>query len=256
MRVLDSAIALSQEFDAELYVIWKRNSVLNSSFERLWKRPAPVTRIIAVDASTRVRSLLHKIRRRGIRFQCDHVLTLQRMNELRRLKYNGTDFHQLLDENSLFIRTGHRFYDSSAPFRHFEVVDSLCEVIDSYRWPKSRMVGVHIRRTDNEKSVVRSPTESFITQMHAELEVSPDTAFFLATDSPEEEKRLRQVFPHGKIVTHRARTLRRDCPEGIEDALVDLYCLSNCDKLIGSYWSSFSETAYQIRGIDHLIIQE
>jgi len=66
---------------------------------------------------------------------------------------------------------------------------------------------------------------------------------------------LRNAFP-GKIITYPKRVLERDNPLAAQDALIDLYCLSRCRKLIGSHWSSFTDVAWQIRGIERLIIKE
>ena len=37
------------------------------------------------------------------------------------------------------------------------------------------------------------------------------------------------------------------------DALLDLYCLAACKKIIGSYFSSFTDTAASLGGIEKLI---
>ena len=42
----------------------------------------------------------------------------------------------------------------------------------------------------------------------------------------------------------------------IKDALIDLYGLSRCRLILGSYWSSFSETAAAIGGSELLIVRE
>ena len=42
----------------------------------------------------------------------------------------------------------------------------------------------------------------------------------------------------------------RDEPAAIADAVADLYALSGCSKIIGSYWSSFTDTAAELRGIE------
>jgi hypothetical protein len=42
----------------------------------------------------------------------------------------------------------------------------------------------------------------------------------------------------------------RNLQKGIQDAVVDMYCLAGCQKIIGSYFSSFSEVAAQINGIE------
>ncbi len=105
--------------------------------------------------------------------------------------------------------------------------------------------GVHIRRTDNAVSMGKSTTEQFIAEMEKELSLHPETRFFLATDDQTEEDRLRALFP-GKIISNQSRTIDRNSVAGMHDALLDLYCLAACDKLIGSYWSSFTDIAGKI----------
>ena len=42
----------------------------------------------------------------------------------------------------------------------------------------------------------------------------------------------------------------------MHDARLDLYCLAATDKLIGSYWSSFTDIAADMRGIEKVIAGE
>ena len=91
--------------------------------------------------------------------------------------------------------------------------------------------------------------------MSKELEAYPETTFFLATDDKKEEALLRQTFP-GKILSNQDRTLDRNSEAGIHDALLDLYCLASTEKLIGSYWSSFTDIAADMRGIEKVIAGE
>ena len=117
------------------------------------------------------------------------------------------------------------------------------------RYGRDEPVGVHIRRTDNMASIQHSPIEDFEAAMREEIERDPDTRFFLATDDPAIEARLQEGFP-GRIVVHAKSSLARNDPQAVRDAVVDLYGLSNCRRLIGSYRSSFTDSASRIRGIE------
>ena len=57
------------------------------------------------------------------------------------------------------------------------------------------IIGIHIRRTDNEMSVRYSPTELFIRKIEEEINVNPTQQLYLATDDKTEEKHLLQMFP-------------------------------------------------------------
>ena len=39
----------------------------------------------------------------------------------------------------------------------------------------------------------------------------------------------------------------------MQDALIDLWCLAASRKIIGSYWSSFTDTAADMGGIEKVI---
>jgi hypothetical protein len=91
--------------------------------------------------------------------------------------------------------------------------------------------------------------------MKAKFELNYNAKFFIATDSPEEETQLRYAFLE-RIIVYEKRALDRDAPLATQDALIDLYRLSRCRKLIDSYRTSFKDAAWQIRGVERLIIDE
>jgi hypothetical protein len=132
-------------------------------------------------------------------------------------------------------------------------VPRLQAIIDSHVSTIGRTIGVHVRRTDNRYARDHSPLDMFIDLMRREVAQDDASRFFVATDSPEAEGHLRGEFP-GRICMHEKRSLDRNDPLAIEDAVIDLYCLARCRKLIGSYWSSFSETAWQLGGIEKTIV--
>jgi hypothetical protein len=99
-------------------------------------------------------------------------------------------------------------------------------------------VGIHIRRTDHTKCIEYSPLEFFIETMNRE---PTDTKFYLATDCLETKNKLKELFKE-RIITS-AFVLKRTSREGIRGALQDFVSLSNCSKIIGTKYSSFSEMA-------------
>ncbi len=71
--------------------------------------------------------------------------------------------------------------------------------------------------------------------------------FFLSTDDLSVEKELKALF--GDKIICFEKELSRDSLIGIQHALVDMYCLSKCAMIYGSYWSSFSAMAAQLTQI-------
>lgn len=102
----------------------------------------------------------------------------------------------------------------------------------------SKIVGVHVRRTDNQKSIAESPLWAFQREMDA---YGPDTAFLVASDDPVERELLIQRYPGRCVVL--AGILTRATTIGLINAATDWYALSRCSEILGSYNSSFSEMA-------------
>jgi hypothetical protein len=116
-----------------------------------------------------------------------------------------------------------------------------------------RVVGVHIRRGDNDASIQVSPLELFVERMRREVNDHPEARFFLATDDPDTERVVMSELP-GRV-TIRSKDFSRNRASGVEDALVDLLVLSKCSLVLGSYWSSFSQTAAEMGGAELEIVR-
>jgi hypothetical protein len=170
-----------------------------------------------------------------------------------RLLRDGFDFSDLAAYRRILITTNGRFFNDGPLFRDLSPIPKLQEIIASY--PVEGFVGVHIRRTDNRKAIAHSPTSAFVELMDLEVRQDERTKFFLSTDAPGEEELLRERFG-ARVVVHPKKSLDRTDSVAAQDALVDLYCLGNCRKLIGSYWSSFTDTAWQLRGVPYVIARQ
>ena len=100
-------------------------------------------------------------------------------------------------------------------------------------------VGVHIRRTDHVEAIANSPLELFFDKMQLEIE-KRDANFYVTTDDRTVEKALRDHFPAEKLIFYENKVIDRDSKEGIEDAMIDMLCLSKSCKILGSFNSTFS----------------
>ncbi len=247
MRVINSGWQLAQERGERLKILWNCNAELNCPFEALFQ-PVKEFPIISIHTVADPRKLFYQKTART-------YLTNEEL-----LAHRGPDgaletaFVQGLKSN-IYVFTWEWFYPSR-DYRLFlptEVLQKRIREMTS-RFGSS-CVGVHIRRTDNRPAIGKSSIEAFIYSMKKELETAPDTMFYLATDDREEESRLRKVFPE-KILSNQKRCLQRDSVPGMQDALLDLYCLAATRKIIGSYFSSFTDIAADIRGIPKVIAGE
>lgn len=117
------------------------------------------------------------------------------------------------------------------------------------------VIGIHVRRTDHTLAIENSPLSLFIGQMKSILEEKPDTCFYLATDDENVEQQLSKRFPliaHQNFSDKKTRWTER----GMMDAYVDLLCLSRCDRIYGSFGSTFSNMAAVIGGKECIVLKK
>jgi hypothetical protein len=241
MRVLDSGMALSRHTGCELHVVWTVRNQMPCRFDELFEIPAAFASLRQV----RDPRLLRGLRLRRARAAYARFIDIA---EARQLVAAGESFVALANTPGVMIRTYDRFFPNATPYADLVPAPAIRQALEHYRELLPRMVGVHIRRQDNRQSIAVSPTEQFLRKMRAEVELEPATEFFLATDDLSEEALLRREFG-ARIHTHPKKSVRRGDRRSAHDAVVDLYCLAGCRKLLGSFYSSFTDTAAAIRGI-------
>lgn len=111
----------------------------------------------------------------------------------------------------------------------------------------SHTIGLHIRRTDHVMSRRHSPDHLWIAAIETAVARDARTRFYLATDDAQLKHQLKARYPE-RIVAQHCRGTRSDLL-GMEEAVIDLFALSRCARLLGSYWSSFSDTAATLGGM-------
>lgn len=138
-------------------------------------------------------------------------------------------------------------------------VDELASKFDGHT------VGVHIRRGDSAAHPAfgnqyrRSSDAAFMAAMDRIRKRRPETSFFLATDCLETEQRF--VERYGEAIL--SNPAKRFVPsiygapkENQHDAVVDLFTLARSQRLLGSYFSTFSTTAATLGDIRLQVVVE
>lgn len=250
MRAIDSALALSRRLAVPLHVTWTVRSHMPARFDELFEVPAAFASLSQPRDPRALRPLrLWRARRRHERF-IDEA-------EASTLVRAGADFSALPGgvpaPGRLLVRTHERFHPNARPFADFVPAGAIRAMLARHAPLLPRLVGVHIRRQDNRQAIARSGTAAFVAAMRAELDRDPGCGFFLATDDAGEERALRAEFGE-RVHVHAKSTLRRSDHAAALDAVVDLYCLAGCRRIIGSYYSSFTDTAAAIHGAPLAVI--
>ena len=249
MRALNSALLLGEAIGSRVELLWCRDSSLNCRYADLFEPPENLFRVVDINMSSRFGPLLKKLFL-GLRPHAGRNFYDQ--DDIAEAMKSGLDLEREFAGTDVFIESYSAFFGCK-DYRTFVPVKQLYQLIDAYRNRLSDAVGIHIRRSDNIRSIKHSPTEEFEKIMSGMIASGYCNHFFLSTDSPEEEKRLVERFGD-KIFSHPKGTFDRNVDTSIKDAIVDLYCLSGCKQIVGSYWSSFSETAANIGNKELIVI--
>lgn len=249
MRAINSARILAEKRREKLTVIWFVNPELGCPFEKIFK-PTDQFRVINIYSKWNLKKLWYQLTSLIFGIFIDN-------ENIRSHKGNGT-----LDEAFaaslgpyVYIATEEHFYPCHDYSAFVPSTDVMARIESKKQELGTHSVGVHIRRTDNMPAIGKSSTQSFIETMNREIEADPDTMFYLATDDFSEEEVLRERFP-GRIISNQERNLSRDSIEGIQDAMLDLYCLASTKKIIGSFFSSFTDIAADMHQIPKIIAGE
>jgi hypothetical protein len=255
MRETASALALAEAAGQKLDVYWLKNKHLNCSFDRLFE-PIKGVRVVSVETN-RWRALLSPsslyYRLKVVRAPNDLFLGNE---QILRYRADGVDMVPLVAaaKHCVIIT----YYSHFATLAHLELFrpkeDILAEAEAAMAGMDARsLVGVHIRGTDNAEAAERSPLEAFLTRMGQEVDRDPEVRFFLATDDPATERLVKERFP-GQLATI-PKEFARDKAAGVRAALVDLLVLSRCRWILGSHWSSFTNMAAELGGVQVEIVE-
>lgn len=151
--------------------------------------------------------------------------------------------NQTWDRTSDLVLKSHGvFYTSDSFLKHLQALRPSRFVKDTFQRrtssvPWETAVGVHIRRTDNQKSIEGSPLTAFLQAMRN----MPDAFFIVATDDVAVKQEIEKEFL-GRCLFP-AVVLSRKSEEGMVHSAVDFFALAKCTKILGSYYSSFSDFA-------------
>lgn len=234
MRTICGAASLANKIHGELKVIWTKDASLNIAFGEIFE--SFPYKVIEVQLNSLQYKLLYHWYKDVCRYK---ILDDAWIYKFARGKHFDT-WCKLMDQRGFFIiSSADILFDGD--YKIFKPNSRTLQMLNTVCCDKST-IGIHIRRTDNEMSIKHSPTQLFLRRVREELHANPDAKFYFATDDPvEEEQFLSEFGDH--ILVYKKHSLDRNDPMAIKDAVIDLYNLSQCRKILASYYSSFSDVA-------------
>jgi hypothetical protein len=259
IRVIASSIHLGEQLNETITILWDKTSEINCSFEELFQP------IYNINIFPKKRS--HRLIKSSIQPSTTKSVIANLTN-----KFLGIDFcARIIDgepfkkgskldllklstiHKNIYVKTCGDFGYGLNVFTHFKPTAALQAEIDT-RVSKytSSTFGLHIRRTDHLDAIGNSPLSLFVDKIKATLETDRNANFYLSTDDPATETHLKHLFGD-KIITYK-KDFSRDTPQGIKDALLDMFCLASTTTIYGSFNSSFSDVAARIGNIPLIIL--
>ncbi len=255
MQAMAAARALAEAADARLVVLWHVEAGLGCPIEELYERDERVEILTIAPQRSLFGKLLFLLwgsveTVNGVpvgwinrTFSRGFFGKAIRENLAYEDVEDGALLEQLTASRRVLITSWRPFFDkANLDYSCFRPLAAEQAEIDRFSADfDADTVGVHIRRTDNANAIRYSSTEAFIAAMDNCLAEKPSTRFFLASDCAETVDALQSRF--GNQIITRKPNLARDSLSGMKDAVIDLFLLARTSRILGSYFSTFSETA-------------
>lgn len=242
MRAIASAYVHAQNTSRRLVVVWSKNKDLNASFGEIFNmkdlpfdviEPRKVKYTLLYEEPRKKNLYLSKIVRKFIGMNPYKDINLDSEQKING-RISGTAGDVIINSGLQFAEIDKGLLNTLFQFSE-EVKKRKQELLKGIR-PD---FAVQIRRTDNKESIRHSPMSAFEKIIADELRKNRDSKFFLATDDNGVKDSLASRYPNNII--YNCKETRRDTPAGMRDGCAEFLIMSECDKIYGSYWSSFSE---------------
>lgn len=258
LKAIASALAMARLCGGEVQAYWFKDQGLSARFDELFE-PLHLPALTVRDASLFDTLCYDRPRPHNLYIPRlpQQLLFADRMEEAACTEGMRThfDFARWAQDRKVWLASHVYFMAEEVPagsMAIFKVLPHLQQRIEERKLQLGEeAIGVHIRRTDNARSIAESPTEAFIRRMQ---QAPATTRFYVATDDEREKERLCKAFPHRVVVS--PTVANRHTREGIEEAVVELFTLAGTRCILGSACSTFSDMAANIGHIPLEIIKK
>lgn len=254
INAICSAIVYSQQQKRQLKIYWFKDPTLNCPVKDLFSLDPRLKNVELIDGNIWDYYKIDRPRRRNIwlPYIYQKLAFDKRIMEKDVYKVVSSkelpDFGNLEVYEHIYMVSYWRFWTHPDMWKFIRVNASIQKSVDEhiYHFSTKRKIGLHIRRTDNKYSVEESPIELFDAVIEKELSKGDEIAFYLASDSLEVKRYLRNKW--GNIIDTNMEPVVRNTKQGIVTAFIELNLLSKMDILYASSKSSFSELAHFLTG--------
>ena len=252
LNAMCSVISYCKQQHKSLKILWFKDHNLNCPVSELMSLNPALTNVQLCDAGVTDLLFRDNPRRRNFwipkffqYFLYDRRIYLDEIYQVI-TSCVKPDFGDIDTYKHIFMVSYGKFWEDPEMWKSIVIAPQITQKVDEIvkRWKEyQRIVGIHIRRTDNIDAIRKSPTELFAQKIQEEIDLYKEgVCFYVASDSLEEKNQLIAKFGN-QIITSLKQTSRNN-KGGIIDAFVDMNVLSKTNKIYASFYSSFSETAH------------
>lgn len=263
---LYSALYYAKKMNLDFDVIWLRETCCNVPFYTLFDKSF-------LADSSKIRTTYHLGYKNKYAIASLFGDMYMKMIKKRFKYYTAEDIREVFfaegeeamrnliaEKRNKCIKANTRFFDTKNFGEVRELIkpsEEIMDAVDSIMKPynNTKVYGVHIRRTDNKASIENSPIEVFYQILDELVTNDPTVKIYLATDDAEVESDFASRYNCVEHKTFSGEKSRKSIA-GMMDAYVDMLCLSKCEKIYGSYGSSFSEMAAFIGNTELVIARK
>lgn len=261
MLAIASAYCLSKATNRNLKIIWQKKAELNASFYDLFKDEShfdireinPFLYALYYDSPRKknlfVPKILHGLSSRM------WIYFINGKNSYMTDEY-FLDIAQKSVEN-INIMSCYPFYDEfnteilNKIFKPSLKVEARIKEILNNNIPEK---AIQIRRTDHSWSIENSPLSLFEKIMDKEISQNSNIKLFLATDDQEIKNALATKYRNNLI--YNPIKASRDNIEGMIDGAAEMFIMSKCKQIYGSYNSTYSYFASLIGDVELTVVKK
>ena len=245
MRVVASVCALAADSGWPMKIVWRATQDCHAWFDQLFlPLNAPLvemTRGTLLDAPATKHNLLLPYLYRWLAGYVER--------RCYRPSDTGSFVHLAQAEPGLYVDTCYSLYpypseSVASLFRPLPHLQARINGLVSHFGDSA--LGVHVRRTDNKQATQQSPLSAFRRAIDKKIDEGEAETIYLATDSEEVKDYMRHAY--GNRLICMSHPSQRHTLAGMEDAVVELWSLAQTRHILGSYYSSFSDTAAELFG--------
>lgn len=243
LRTIGSLQNVARKTGHKLFVVWSKEFDLNADFSDFFE-PTEDFLVLNIKINKWTRNFL------------SHYFLYPRITKLLRALIVSASYIQshseieMIDDfqknKLILIRTCYEFtkqYNLDS-FRFNNQVKQQ-SVIEKNKICRENLIGIHIRRGDHAISSEYSSSELFEAYIKDVERKNQGKTFYIASDSVDEKEKLKCKYGTS-VITQPVSSYDRGTKEGMIESAIELYNLSCCCLVVGSFTSTFSEMASRL----------